>query len=144
VFLKVAPDLAEDEIEAIVEVSVVEGLDALIVGNTSLSRPEALRSPLKDEAGGLSGAPLAPLSTRVLGQFHQAAAGRIVLIGVGGIASGADAYGRIRAGASAVQLYSALVYEGPGLVARIRRELDARLAADGFASIAEAVGTANG
>jgi dihydroorotate dehydrogenase len=144
VFLKVAPDLAEDEIEAIVEASIAHGLDALIVGNTSLSRPEVLRSPLKDEAGGLSGAPLAPLSTRVLGQFHQAATGRIVLIGVGGIASGADAYARIRAGASAVQLYSAMVYEGPGLVARIRRDLDAHLAADGFASVAEAVGTAHG
>ena len=144
VFLKVAPDLAEDEIEAIVETSVAHGLDALIVGNTSLSRPEALRSPLKDEAGGLSGAPLAPLSTRVLGQFHQAAARRIALIGVGGIASGADAYAKIRAGARAVQLYSAMVYAGPGLVVRIRRDLDARLAADGFASLAEAVGADHG
>jgi dihydroorotate dehydrogenase len=140
VFLKVAPDLVEDEIEAVVETSVANGLDAIIVGNTTLSRPETLRSPQKSEAGGLSGAPLTTLSTRVLGQFYQAAAGRLAQIGVGGIAGGADAYAKIRAGARAVQLYSAMVYEGPGLVRRVRRELDARLAADGFASISEAVG----
>ncbi|MDR3511849.1 MAG: quinone-dependent dihydroorotate dehydrogenase [Caulobacteraceae bacterium] len=140
VLLKVAPDLAEDEVEAIVEASLAHGLDAIVVSNTTISRPEGLRSALKAETGGLSGAPLAALSTRVLGQFHQAAAGRIALVGVGGIASGADAYAKIRAGARAVQLYSAMVYEGPGLVVRIRRDLDARLAADGFSSIAQAVG----
>jgi dihydroorotate dehydrogenase len=140
VFLKVAPDLAEDEIEAIVETSLAHGLDAIVVGNTTLSRPASLRSPFKDEAGGLSGAPLSALSTRVLGRFHAAAAGRIALIGVGGIASGAEAYAKIRAGASAVQLYSAMVYAGPGLVVRVRRELEALLAADGFAGVAEAVG----
>ncbi len=140
VWLKVAPDLAEDEIEAIVEASLAHGLDAIVVGNTTLSRPETLKSPLKAEAGGLSGAPLTALSNRVLGQFHQAARDRIALIGVGGIASGADAYAKIRAGARAVQLYSAMVYEGPGLAARIRRELDGLLAADGFASVAQAVG----
>jgi len=144
VFLKVAPDLAEDEIEAIVETSLAHGLDAIIVGNTTLSRPDTLASPLKAEAGGLSGAPLSALSTRVLGQFHIAAAGRIALIGAGGVASGADAYAKIRAGAQAVQLYSAMVYDGPGLVVRIRRDLDARLAADGFATVAEAVGAAHG
>ena len=144
VFLKVAPDLAEDEIEAIVETSLAQSLDAIIVGNTTTTRPDGLRSPLKDEAGGLSGAPLSALSTRVLGQFHQAAGGRIALIGVGGIASGADAYAKICAGAQAVQLYSAMVYDGPGLVVRVRRELEARLAADGFAHVAQAVGSAHG
>ena len=144
VFLKVAPDLAEDEIEAIVETSVAHGLDALIVGNTTLSRPDTLKSPHKTEAGGLSGAPLTVLSTRVLGQFHAAAGGRIALIGAGGIADGADAYAKIRAGARAVQLYSAMVFEGPGLVARVRRELDARLAADGFASLDAAIGADHG
>ena len=144
VFLKVAPDLAEDEIEAIVETSVGHGLDAIIVGNTTLSRPDTLGAPHKEEAGGLSGAPLNALSTRVLGQFHQAAAGRIALIGAGGIASGADAYAKIRAGARAVQLYSAMVYDGPGLVMRIRRDLDARLAADGFGHVDEAVGADHG
>jgi dihydroorotate dehydrogenase len=144
VFLKVAPDLAEDEVEAIVETSLAHGLDAIIVGNTTLSRPGSLRSPLRAEAGGLSGAPLTALSTRVLGQFHQAASGCIALVGVGGITSGADAYAKIRAGARAVQLYSAMVYEGPGLVRRVRRELDACLAADGFASLEAAIGADHG
>jgi dihydroorotate dehydrogenase len=140
VFLKVAPDLADDEIEAIVEVSIAQGIDALIVGNTTLSRPDSLRSPHKGEAGGLSGAPLMTLSTLVLSRFHQAAAGRIALIGTGGVASGADGYAKIRAGARAVQLYSALAYEGAGLVGRIKRDLAMRLKADGFASVADAVG----
>jgi dihydroorotate dehydrogenase len=140
VFLKVAPDLDDGEIEAIVEVSLAHGVDALIVGNTTLSRPDTLRSSTRAEAGGLSGAPLMALSTEVLRRFSAAAGGRIALVGVGGVASGADAYAKIRAGASAVQLYSAMVYEGPGLITRIRRDLTARLAADGFANIAQAVG----
>ena len=88
----------------------------------------------------MSGAPLTALSTQVLGAFAQANAGRLALVGVGGIASGADAYAKIRAGASAVQLYSALVFEGPGLVGRIKRDLAQRLRADGFASVRAAVG----
>ena len=138
--LKVAPDLEDAEIEAIVETVLAFGLNGIIAGNTTLSRPQSLRSALKAEAGGLSGAPLMILSTQVLARFHAAAAGRLVLIGAGGIASGADAYAKIRAGASAVQLYSAMVFEGPGLVARIRRDLAQRLAAEGFASVADAVG----
>ena len=138
VFLKVAPDLKLIEVEQIAEAAIAHGLDALIVGNTTLSRPARLLSPLAMETGGLSGAPLMDLSTRVLGQFRQAARGRIALIGVGGIASGADAYAKIRAGASAVQLYTAMIYQGPGLVTRIKRELSRRLRADGFGSIAQA------
>jgi len=138
VFLKVAPDLKSAEIEQIAEAAIAHGLDALIVGNTTLSRPAHLLSPHAMETGGLSGAPLTDLSTRVLGQFREAARGRIALIGVGGIASGADAYAKIRAGASAVQLYTAMIYEGPGLVVRIKRELSQRLRADGFNTIAEA------
>jgi dihydroorotate dehydrogenase len=99
-----------------------------------------LRSRHREEGGGLSGAPLMALSTRVLRQFAEACQGRLALIGAGGIASGADAYAKIRAGASAVQLYSALVFEGPGLVVRIKRELAAQLRADGFRSVAEAAG----
>src|SRR5690606_9460000 len=100
----------------------------------------SLTSASREEAGGLSGAPLKALSTRVLGEFAQVAAGRLALVGVGGVASGADAYAKIRAGAQAVQLYSALVFEGPGLVTRIKRELAATLRAEGFSSVAQAVG----
>jgi dihydroorotate dehydrogenase len=138
VFLKVAPDLKPIEIEQVTEAAVAHGLDALIVGNTTLSRPARLLSPHAMETGGLSGAPLMDLSTRVLSQFRQAARGRIALIGVGGIASGADAYAKIRAGANAVQLYTAMIYQGPGLVVRIKRDLSRRLRADGFSSVAEA------
>jgi dihydroorotate dehydrogenase len=138
-FLKVAPDLEEGEVEAIVETVLANGLAGIIVSNTTITRP-ALRSPLREEAGGLSGAPLKTLSTRKLGEFAGDAAGRLVLIGAGGIASGADAYAKIRAGAAAVQLYSALVYEGPGLVQRIKRELAELLRRDGFASVQAAVG----
>ncbi|MDB5443541.1 MAG: pyrD [Phenylobacterium sp.] len=138
-FLKVAPDLESGEVESIVETCLAHGLAGIIVSNTTVSRP-ALKSRFAGEAGGLSGAPLTALSTRVLGEFAQVSAGRLALVGVGGIGSGGDAYAKIRAGAGAVQLYSALVFEGPGLVTRIKRDLAARLRADGFASISEAVG----
>jgi dihydroorotate dehydrogenase len=140
-FLKVAPDLEAGEIETIVETVVAAGLAGIMVSNTTVSRPD-LASAHRDEAGGLSGAPLTALSTRVLGEFAQASAGRLALVGVGGVASGADAYAKLRAGAQAVQLYSALVFEGPGLVVRIKRELAARLRAEGFSSVAQAVGAA--
>jgi len=138
-FLKVAPDLDDPEIEAIVETVLAFGLSGIIVANTTLSRP-ALASPDAGEAGGLSGAPLRELAQSVLGRFSAVAAGRLPLVGAGGVASGADAYARIRAGASAVQLYSALVFEGPGLAVRLSRDLAARLRADGFRTLAEAVG----
>lgn len=142
IFLKVAPDLEDGEVEAIVETVVGAGLDAIIVSNTTIARPDTLKSPLAGESGGLSGAPLLTASTEVLKRFHAAASGRVALVGAGGIASGADAYAKIRAGAQAVQLYSALVYGGPGLVVRIKRELAARLRADGFAAVQDAVGAA--
>ncbi|WP_168072342.1 quinone-dependent dihydroorotate dehydrogenase [Caulobacter sp. SSI4214] len=140
IFLKVAPDLEDGEVEAIVETVVGAGLDAIIVSNTTIARPDSLRSALASEGGGLSGAPLLAPSTMVLKRFHAAAAGRVALIGAGGIADGAGAYAKIRAGARAVQLYSALVYGGPGLVKRIKRDLAARLRADGFAAVEDAVG----
>ncbi len=140
VFLKVAPDLEDAEVEAIVGTAAAFGLDGIIVSNTTISRPASLRSDWRTEAGGLSGAPLMKLSTEVLRIFSQANDKGLVLIGVGGIASGADAYAKIRAGADAVQLYSAMVYEGPGLVGRIKRELAGRLRADGFSSAAQAKG----
>jgi dihydroorotate dehydrogenase len=142
IFLKVAPDLSDGEVGDIVDAAVTYDLQGLIVGNTTLQRPPGLRDPRQAETGGLSGAPLMTLSTRILAELHKAASGRLALVGAGGVASGADAYLKIRAGAQAVQLYTGLIYEGPGLVARIRRDLATRLKADGFSSVAEAVGEA--
>ena len=142
VFLKIAPDLTAAEIAQIVEATLAWKLDGLIVSNTTLDRPETLQSPDRGETGGLSGAPLKDKALWALSAAAEAAEGRLPLIGVGGIASGADAYARIRAGASAVQLYSALVYAGPGLVGSIKRDLAARLRADGFNHLSEAIGPA--
>lgn len=138
-FLKVAPDLDAAAIDAIARAAIDHRIDALIVGNTTVSRP-ALASPAAREAGGLSGAPLAVLARARLGDFTTATGGAVPLIAVGGIDSGAEAYARIRRGASLVQLYTALVYEGPGLARRIARDLDALLTRDGFATVADAVG----
>lgn len=142
VFLKIAPDLTAAEIAMIVEAALAHRIDALIVSNTTLERPATLRSPQAGEAGGLSGAPARPFAEKALRAAAEAAAGRLPLIAVGGIDSGAEAYARIRLGASAVQIYSALIYEGPGLVGRIKRDLADRLRADGFSTVSEAVGAA--
>jgi dihydroorotate dehydrogenase len=139
-FLKVAPDLDERAIDDIAELAVRYALDALIVSNTTIERPEHLTADDREESGGLSGQPLFQISTRVLRLFAQALDGKLPLIGAGGVDSGATALAKIKAGASAVQLYSALVYEGPGLVARIARELDALLSTEGFNGVGEAVG----
>lgn len=141
VFLKIAPDLTPDEIALIAEASLDHGLDALIVSNTTLDRPDSLRSAHRGEAGGLSGAPLKTRAGDALRAATDASAGRLPLIAVGGIESADDAWARIRAGASAIQLYSALIYEGPGLVSRIKSGLADRLRTEGFSTLAEAVGT---
>ena len=139
--LKVAPDLKDQEVADIVSVAATYGLNGIVVSNTTVSRPDALRSPQRAETGGLSGAPLMTLSTRTLRRFHDAnATADLALIGAGGVASAADVYAKVRAGACAVQLYTALVYDGPGLVRRLKRDLAKRLRADGFASIVEARG----
>lgn len=140
VLLKIAPDLAEGQLQAIVETAIECRVDGLIVSNTTIARPDSLRSRTQREAGGLSGRPLFSPSTRVLAQAYCAAAGRLPLVGVGGIEDGATAYAKIRAGARLVQLYTALVYNGPGLFRRIRDDLAALLAADGLARIEDAVG----
>lgn len=140
VFLKVAPDLEPADIDAIARIAIDRRLGALIVSNTTISRPP-LRSALGGETGGLSGAPLRDLAQQRLRDFRKATGGAIALIGVGGIATADDAYARIRAGANLVQLYSAMVYEGPGIARTITQGLIARLARDGFSSIAEAVGS---
>jgi dihydroorotate dehydrogenase len=143
VFLKVAPDLDADDPKRIVRAAIDAKIDALIVANTTLSRPP-LKSRFANEAGGLSGAPLKPLALAALRAFHRASGGAIPLIAAGGIATADDAWARVRAGASLVQLYSALVYEGPGLARRIADGLADRLRASGMANISEAVGSEAG
>jgi dihydroorotate dehydrogenase len=141
VFLKIAPDLTTDEIAQIAEVARDSQVDAIIATNTTLSR-DGLHAPQKGEMGGLSGQPLFDRSTQVLSQLFMETRGEIPLIGVGGVGSAEQAYAKIRAGASAVQLYTAMVYEGLSLAARIATGLDALLERDGFRSVSEAVGTA--
>nr|MDJ0827248.1 quinone-dependent dihydroorotate dehydrogenase [Rhodobacter sp.] len=141
VFLKIAPDLDDAELAAIAEVAVEARIDAVIATNTTLSR-DGLTGAARGETGGLSGAPLFERSTRVLARLFRETAGRMPLIGVGGVGSAEDAYAKIRAGASAVQLYTALSYQGLSLAPRIARCLDTLLSRDGFASVAEATGTA--
>jgi dihydroorotate dehydrogenase len=138
--VKIAPDATDDDLDDIVAVCRDLGMEGIIIGNTTLSRPATLRSPRKDETGGLSGAPLAQLATDVLRKTAQRVERQFPLIGCGGIGSGADAYAKIRAGATLVQLYSAMVFEGPPLIRRIKDELEALLARDGFGSVNAAVG----
>ncbi len=140
VFLKVAPDLEPADIDAISRIAVDKGLGALVVSNTTISRPP-LRSPHAGETGGLSGAPLRDLAHQRLRDFRAATGGAMPLVGVGGIATAEDAFARIRAGASLVQLYSAMVYHGPGIARQIVRGLEKLLKENGFSSVAEAVGT---
>jgi len=138
--VKIAPDATDDDLDDIVFVCRDLRLDGIIIGNTTLSRPPSLRSERRAETGGLSGAPLTALSTEVLRKTAQRVERQFPLIGCGGVGSGADAYAKIRAGATLVQLYSAMVYEGPPLIRRIKDELAALLARDGFKSVADAVG----
>jgi dihydroorotate dehydrogenase len=138
--VKVGPDLDEGEVRDIAEVALATGVDGLIIGNTTVARPPTLKSPHRAAPGGLSGKPLLAPSTACLAAMYRATRGKIPIIGCGGIASGADAYAKIRAGASLVALYSALVFHGPALIGSIKRELAAKLRADGFASVGDAVG----
>jgi dihydroorotate dehydrogenase len=142
--VKIAPDLTEDDRRDIAEVVLEARIDGLIATNTTVARPDSLVSPHKAETGGLSGRPLMEPSTGVLADIYRLTGGWLPIIGVGGVASGRDAYAKIRAGASLVQLYTGLVYHGPGLVSRINRDLAELLRADGFASVGEAVGSGTG
>ncbi len=138
--VKIAPDATDDDLDDIVAVCRDLRMDGIIVGNTTLSRPASLRSERRRETGGLSGAPLTTLSTEVLRKTAQRVERQFLLVGCGGIGSGADAYAKIRAGATLVQLYSAMVFDGPPLIRRIKDELATLLARDGFASITDAIG----
>ena len=140
IFLKIAPDLVDAEIAKIARAALDAGVDAIVATNTTLAR-EGLQSRHRDQAGGLSGRPLFAPSTRILARLYRETGGELPLIGVGGISSAADAYAKIRAGASAVQLYTAMVFWGLSLVDRIVHGLDEMLAHDGFANVSEAVGT---
>jgi len=140
IFLKVAPDLDERQIEDIVNSALKFDLSGLIISNTTLARPDSLRSWHKTESGGLSGQPLFAASTKVLRLFRQASKGQIPLIGVGGISTVDQAWGKIRAGASAVQLYTSMVYQGPYIASKIHAGIAERLQAEGFSCLADAVG----
>jgi dihydroorotate dehydrogenase len=138
--VKFAPDLAPEARADIAAVALATGIDGIIVANTTVARPPGLRSRAAGEAGGLSGRPLFETSTALLGEIYRLTGGRVPLVGVGGVASAADAYAKIRAGAALVQLYTALVFAGPVLLGQIKAGLAERLRRDGFASVADAVG----
>jgi len=142
--VKIAPDLSDEELRGVATAAMSAGVDGLIATNTTLARPPSLRDVHRGEVGGLSGRPLLAPSTAILAQLFRLTEGTVPLIGVGGIASGADAYAKIRAGASLLQLYTALVYGGPRLVSKTLIELAALLRADGFTCIGDAVGRGAG
>ncbi|OUS18130.1 dihydroorotate dehydrogenase (quinone) [Rhodospirillales bacterium 47_12_T64] len=138
--LKIAPDITEQDKEDIAAVALELSLDGLTITNTTIERPSHLRSVHRSEGGGLSGAPLFETSTKVLFDMYRLTEGKIPLIGVGGISSGEQAYKKIKAGASLIQLYSALVYYGPPLVTQILEDLSCFLKQDGYNSVSEAIG----
>jgi len=138
--VKVAPDMSQDELRATVQACIDSEVQGLIVSNTTTTRPATLRSRHASESGGLSGRPLFGPSTSLLARAYLLARGRLTLVGVGGISSGEDALIKLKAGATIVQLYTALTFAGPGLVSRVKRELAAALRREGFASVRDAVG----
>ncbi|KAK6184606.1 hypothetical protein SNE40_007049 [Patella caerulea] len=140
--VKIAPDLsAEDKNDIAAVVSKINsGVDGLIVSNTTVSRPPSLQNKHKEEIGGLSGDPLKHLSTTTISDMYKLTKGKIPIIGVGGISNGKDAYEKIKAGASLVQLYTALIYQGPPVVKKVKRELAQYLESDGYSNIEEAIG----
>ncbi|KYO28478.1 dihydroorotate dehydrogenase (quinone), mitochondrial [Alligator mississippiensis] len=140
VLVKIAPDLSAQDKRDIASVVSELGVDGLIVTNTTVSRPSSLRGAARAEAGGLSGQPLRDLSTETVREMYCLTQGRVPIVGVGGVSSGQDALDKIRAGASLVQLYTALTYRGPPVVGTVKRELAALLRKQGFASVTEAVG----
>ncbi|MGA9795115.1 MAG: quinone-dependent dihydroorotate dehydrogenase [Rhizomicrobium sp.] len=139
--LKIAPDIDADALDGIADAALASGIEGIIATNTTIARPASLRSANARESGGLSGAPLFAPSTAILKALRARVGRKLVLIGVGGVRSGADTYAKIRAGADLVQLYTALAFDGPGVIARIKHDLLQRLARDGFANVNEAVGS---
>ena len=141
VLVKVAPDLPEGGLESVVEVAVACGAEGLIVSNTTITRPASARGRHLGETGGLSGPPLLAPSTALLARAYRLAAGRLLLVGCGGVSTGADVLAKLQAGAQLVQLYSAFATQGPALLPRLKAELAAALRREGYASVAQAVGT---
>jgi dihydroorotate dehydrogenase len=140
ILLKIAPDVSPETLDDIADVTLASGIEGIIATNTTIARPPWLKSNKANETGGLSGTPLMTPSTAILKALRQRIGAKLTLVGVGGVSSGADAYAKIRAGASLVQLYSALAYQGPGLIGRIKRDLLACLARDGFSTVSAAIG----
>ena len=138
--VKLAPDLTSDDKRDIAAMAVEQAVDGLIISNTTIERPATLGDPARGEAGGLSGAPLFAPSTAVLADMYRLTEGKVMLIGVGGVSNGAEAYAKLRAGASLVQLYSAMALKGPGLIRSIKADLAEHLYQDGFDSVAAAIG----
>jgi len=141
-FIKIAPDLGAGQLGAIVEIALDMGVDGLIISNTTISRPKNLKSKNKDETGGLSGLPLFDPSTRLLAKAYKLSGGKLALIGVGGVTNAERALEKIVNGASLIQLYTGLVYEGPGLAGKISKGLAGLLREAGFSSVSQAVGKA--
>jgi dihydroorotate dehydrogenase len=140
ILVKIAPDLEDKDIDDLSDLALRHELSGLVISNTTIARPQSLVSAARSESGGLSGQPLFKASTEMLRAVYARTGGKIPLIGVGGVSTGAEAYEKIKAGASLVQLYSALVFKGPGLVGKLKAELRQLLHADGFASVSDAVG----
>ncbi|GAB6021366.1 hypothetical protein CHUAL_003974 [Chamberlinius hualienensis] len=140
VLIKIAPDLNDEELSDIAQIAIKKRVDGIVISNTTVTRPDSLKSSSKSEIGGLSGAPLKQISTDMIRRTYKLTKGCIPIVGVGGIQSGQDAYEKIRAGASLIELYSVLVYEGPPVVQQVKQELTALLKCDGFTNIADAVG----
>jgi len=141
--VKFAPDLDEAKQEELAKAALEAKIDGLVLTNTTLERPEKLPTAFRHEAGGLSGQPLGAMSTEVIHNFYKLTKGKLPIIGVGGVSSGRDAYDKIRAGASLVQLYSAMVFHGPGIAGAVSKELAGLLKSDGYETIAQAVGAAH-
>lgn len=142
IFLKLAPDLTNDEVNQIVKVIKLKGcaVDGIVISNTTIERPASLKNDKKNETGGLSGAPLTDRSTELIREMYRLTGGKIPIIGVGGVFSGKDAFDKILAGASVVQIYSSFIYHGPPIVSKIKRELDCLLKENNYGNVAEAVG----
>ncbi len=140
IFLKIAPDLDNSHLESIAELTIKNNIDAVIISNTTIDRNFNLKSPQHIESGGLRGEPIKQKSNKMLGEFYKLTKGKIKIIGVGGISNGDDAYERIKNGASLIQIYTAIVYQGFGVVEEIKKTLNRNLEKDGFKNISEAIG----